>query len=151
MLLTERTRHALGVARDRAAATGADYVDTGHLFTAVLAEPDGVAALALANLGFRAEEVAARLEKVDGVDEERAEGAGWLSRPAKMAIECSLQEALVLGCSHADTHHVLLGLLRAAQTFHGVKCVFASAVGFWDRLRIRNEVLQLSPRQPKRA
>lgn len=151
LLLTDRTRRALDVARDHAAAMGQDYVGTGHVFLGVLGETDGIAALALGNLGFQAEEVAMRLKRLDGVDEDRAEGAASLSRPAKMAIECSLQEARVLGCSHADTHHVVLGLLRAAQTYPGVKCAFGSDVGFEDRLRIRNEILRLSPRPPKRA
>ena len=149
--LTERARHALGVARNHAADMGADYVDTGHVFLGVLAEPEGIAAVALSDLGFQPEEVAERLRTLEGVCEDRAEGASAFSRPTKMAIECGLQEARVLGCSHADTHHVVLGLLRAAHTYSGVKCAFGSAVGFEDRLRIRNEILRLAPRPPRRA
>jgi hypothetical protein len=36
--LTERARHSLKVAHDFAAAAGAEYVDTGYVFLAVLAE-----------------------------------------------------------------------------------------------------------------
>ena len=148
LLLTERSRYALGVARDRATRMGAEYVGTGHVFLGVLAEADGIAACALRNVGFHAEDVAMRLNGLDRADEDRVEGAPRFSQPAKMAIECSLQEARVLGCSQADTHHVVLGLLRAAQTYP--HCAFGRALAFEDRLRIRNEVLRLSPRAPER-
>jgi ATP-dependent Clp protease ATP-binding subunit ClpC len=90
--LTERTRHVLEVASDQSAAMGADYVGTGHLFLGVLAEPDGVAACALANLGLTAEDVVARLkDDLYGVHEERAPEAKSLSRPAKIRLNAAFR------------------------------------------------------------
>jgi ATP-dependent Clp protease ATP-binding subunit ClpC len=145
--LTERTRHALALARDQAAAMGDDYVGTGHLFLGLLLEGEGTAARALASLGFSADDVRRRLNTLKPRDEERAPGARRFSRPAKMAIECALQEARILGRADADNEHVLLGLIRAAQTYGDAS--FGRVVGFEDRLRVRNEVLRLVARPPK--
>ena len=39
----------------------------------------------------------------------------------------------------------------AAQTYPGAQCAFGRVLGFEERLRIRNEILQLSPRAPQRT
>jgi hypothetical protein len=57
---------------------------------------------------------------------------------------------MILGTKLADPEHVLLGLIRVAQTSHP-DCGFARIVGFDDRLRIRNEVLRLVARPPDPA
>ena len=146
MPLTEPIRRVLRLARGHAEAMGHDYAGTGDVFLGLLAAQDGVAGRVLRSLGFQSEELTERLGGPRGALEERATGASWLSRPAKMAVECGLQEALVLGDRHANTEHVLLGLLRTTHTYPDT--AFVRIVGFEDRLRIRNETLRLVARAP---
>jgi ATP-dependent Clp protease ATP-binding subunit ClpC len=126
---------------------GDDYVGTGHVFLGLLLERGGIAGRALGSLDIFAEDVTRRLNGLKHIHEQRASGAPMFSRPAKMAIECALQEARVLGDTHADTQHVLLGLIRAAQTYSDA--LFGRVLGSEDRLRVRNEILRLVARPPK--
>ncbi len=146
MHLTEPTRRVLALARDHAQAMGEDFAGTGHIFFALVDEQAGVAARVLSSLGFETGEVDDLLHGPRSVREERADGPAWLSRPAKMAVECALQEALVLGQRDAEPEHLLLGLLRTTHVY--AHSAFVRLVGFEDRLRIRNETLRLVARPP---
>ncbi|MBV8948948.1 MAG: hypothetical protein JO286_01520 [Solirubrobacterales bacterium] len=136
--LTDPSRHALDLAQERSKATGADCVDTEDVVVGLLAERDGIAALALRNLGLGTEEAIAHARGQRAAGEERAAGTTRFSRPVKMALECALQEACFLGQQQVDTEHVLLGLLRTMSVFPD--SAFACVVGPDDQLRLRSEI-----------
>ena len=150
--LTDRSRAALRVGESQADAMGHDVMGTRHLLLGLLAAEGGVAAGALRSFGFELEEMTERVRTVRSAREEPnpgSSGPARISQPAVMALSCALQEALLLEQDLADTEHVLLGLIRVAETYHD--CGFARLVGFSDRLRIRHEILRLVARPPNPA
>jgi hypothetical protein len=92
-------------------------VDTEDAVVGLLAERDGIAALALRNFGLGTEEAIADVSGQRKAGEERAAGTTRFWRPVRMALECALQEAYFLGQHNADTEHALLGLLRTLRVF----------------------------------
>ena len=97
--------------------------------------------MALTKFGLGTEEAIAHAKGQRRAREERAAGAMRFSRPVKMALECALQEAYFLGQHHADTEHVLLGLLRAMRVFPDSG--FALVVGLDNQLGLRSEIRRL--------
>jgi ATP-dependent Clp protease ATP-binding subunit ClpA len=128
-------------AHKRSNSSGAESVGTEDVVVGLLAERDGIAALALRNFGLGTEETitAARGQRAAG--EERAAGTSRFSRPVKMALECALQEAYLLGQHHVDTEHVLLGLLRTMRVFPD--SAFVRVVGLHNQLPLRREIRRL--------
>jgi hypothetical protein len=139
--LTDPCRHALHLAQKRSNATGAECIDTEDVVVGLLAERDGIAALALRNFGLGTEETIADARGQRAAGEERAAGTTRFSRPVKMALECALQEAYFLGQHHADTEHLLLGLLRTMRVFPD--SAFARVVGLDNQLALRSEIRRL--------
>jgi ATP-dependent Clp protease ATP-binding subunit ClpA len=121
--------------------TGAECVDTEDVVVGLIADRDGIAALALTNLGLGTEEAIAHARGQRRAGEERAAGTTRFSRPVNMALECALQEAYFLGQHHADTEHLLLRLSRTMRVFPD--SAFARAVGLDNQLALRNEIRRL--------
>lgn len=139
--LTGPSRRALRLAQERSIAGGGECVETEDVAVGLLAEPEGIAAVALTKFGLGTEEAIAHAKGQRRAREERAAGAMRFSRPVKMALECALQEAYFLGQHHADTEHVLLGLLRAMRVFPDSG--FALVVGLDNQLGLRSEIRRL--------
>jgi hypothetical protein len=153
MRLTERSKDALRLAESESEAMGHDHVGTRHLLLGLLAGQGGIAASVLRSFGLEVDDVRERARTLRSAHEEPNPGASGpspITRPAVLALmSYGLQEALILGEELADTEHVLLGLIRVAHTHHD--CGFARIVGFYDRVRIRNEILRLVARPPDPA
>ena len=115
--LTGPSRRALRLAQERSIAGGGECVETEDVAVGLLAEPEGIAAVALTKFGLGTEEAIAHAKGQRRAREERAAGAMRFSRPVKMALERALQEAYFLGQHHADTEHVLLGLCERCACF----------------------------------
>jgi hypothetical protein len=114
---TDRARHVVEAA-GRLAGQGRE-IDAVHLAAALLSEPGGVAAKAIAAAGLTPEQVCAAL------------GTGPVSRgplvelnalreltfaePANVALKGALKAALRLGHNYIGTEHLLLGLLFAGD------------------------------------
>jgi Clp amino terminal domain, pathogenicity island component len=139
--LTDSSRRALRLAQERSIAAGGECVETEDVAVGLLAEAEGIAAVALTKFGLGTEEAIAHAKWQRRAGEERAAGATRFSRPVKMALECALQEAYFLGQHHADTEHVLLGLLRAMRVFPDSG--FALVVGLDNQLGLRSEIRRL--------
>jgi hypothetical protein len=150
--LTEDSRDAVRLARSASEALGHDHVGTRHLLLG-LVERDGLAATVLRSFGLDLDEVRERVRSVPSAHEEpnhpNDPGPRPVTKPAVIALAYGQQEAQVLGTGLADTEHVLLGLIRVATSHHD--CGFARTVNFYDRLRIRNEILRLAARAPDPA
>ncbi|MFL6103199.1 MAG: Clp protease N-terminal domain-containing protein, partial [Actinomycetes bacterium] len=123
---TDRARNVVRAAQDEARRLGHASIGTEHLLLGLLAEPEGIAARALAALGLSLDGLRAEVERTAG----RGEGAPGGHIPfqprSKKVLELSLREALSLGHNYIGTEHILLGLVReegmAAQGLatHGV-------------------------------
>ncbi|MCX4627180.1 MULTISPECIES: Clp protease N-terminal domain-containing protein [unclassified Streptomyces] len=109
---TPRARNVVVTAQNEARAAGNTEIRTEHLVLGLLAEPEGLAALAL-----RAQQVSA--------DDVRAAATAALppaagdvpelvpfDASAKKALELTFREALRLGHSYVGTEHILLALLE---------------------------------------
>ena len=137
--LTDPCRRALRLAQER--SPGAECANTEDVLVGLLAERDGIAALALTNFGLGSEEAIADARGQPTASEEQAPGTTRFSRPVKMALECALQEAMFLGQHHADTEHLLLGLLRTTRVYPD--SAFARVVGRDNQLALRSEIRRL--------
>ncbi|MEU7489003.1 Clp protease N-terminal domain-containing protein [Streptomyces sp. NPDC042319] len=110
---TPRARNVVVTAQNETRAGGHAEIGTGHLILGLLAEPDGLAARALAAQGASAEAVR---EAVAAALPPAAEGELPALIPfdaaAKKALELTFREALRLGHNYIGTEHVLLALLE---------------------------------------
>jgi hypothetical protein len=111
---TQRARSTLEAAAAEATSTQADSVRPAHLLLGLYAEPKGLAAEILAELGV---DRAAVLAVIPPGDADRPDG----TRPpfatsTKEVLRSALLEALELGHNYIGTEHLLLGLLRDETT-----------------------------------
>ena len=109
---TERARRAVDAAAVAARALGHNFVGTEHLLLGLFAQPEGLAARALANAGVDRAAVEARvLEVVPRGGEPLLDNPLYTPR-ASLALQSALEEALGLGHNYIGTEHILLGLMR---------------------------------------
>ena len=109
---TDRARRVVVLAEDEARGLGHGFVGTEHLLLGLLAEGEGVAALALESLGISLEEARGRVEEIVGRGQGAPAGHIPFTPRAKKVLELSLREALQLGHSYIGTEHLLLAPAR---------------------------------------
>jgi hypothetical protein len=141
--MTGRARTALATARERAAELGHNYVGTEHLLLGAVADPAGLAALAVVALGTTVEALDAEVRRRTPPG-----GAGdGVERPytprARRVLDLTVGEALSLGHNYVGTEHLVMGLARensglAAQVLADLGCTPAG---------LRAEVITLLTRQ----
>jgi prophage maintenance system killer protein len=124
MQFTDRARRVVVLAENQARGLGHGFTGTEHLLLGLLAEGEGVAALALEPLGISLEEARDRVEEIAGRGQDAPAGHIPFTPRAKQVLERALQEALQLGHSYIGTEHLLLSLLAendgiAAQVLAG--------------------------------
>jgi hypothetical protein len=124
MRFTDRARRVIVLAQDEARELGHGFVGTEHLLLGLLAEGEGVAALALESLSISLEEARDRVEEIAGRGQDAPAGYIPFTPPAKQVLERALREALQLGHHYIGTEHLLLSLLAdgddiAAQVLAG--------------------------------
>ena len=111
MRFTDRARRVVVLAQDEARELGHGFVGPGHLLLGLLAEGEGVAALALESLGISLEEARDRVEEIAGRGQGAPAGRIPFTPSAKQALERALREAVQLGHTYIGTEHLLLSLL----------------------------------------
>jgi len=136
---TDRARRVVVLAQDEARELGHSFAGTEHLLLGLLAEGEGIAALALESLGISLEVVRARVEEIIGRGQITASGHIPFTPRAKKVLELSLREALQLGHNYIGTEHLLLGLLREGE---GVAAQVLAGFGT-DHARVRELVQEL--------
>ena len=107
----------LSRAAEEAARLGHEYVGTEHVLLALASDSDGVAVVALRNLGV---DLSALRHTVDGLV---TRGTSFVpaatTRPVtsrtKKALQLAESEARDMGHRHLGTEHLLLGLLAEAK------------------------------------
>jgi ATP-dependent Clp protease ATP-binding subunit ClpC len=112
----EGARDALGGATAQAQKANASTVHAEHLLLALLEDPQGVPARALARIGFEADAIRRRIEHA-------APPRPWGVRApvlpfaddVKGAIEFAMREARLAGAREVGTGLLLLGVLQSPQ------------------------------------
>jgi len=146
---TDRARRVVVLAQEEARGLNHNYIGTEHLLLGLL-EPGGIAAQALDRFGMTAtgtrEEVKARVS----VGSEPPKGRIPFTPRAKKVLELALREALKLSHNYIGTEHILLGLVREAETQAGTRegpgvaaQILTEHAG--DLLAVRQAVLDLLP------
>jgi hypothetical protein len=112
---TDRARRVVVLAQDAARELGHGSIGPGHLLLGLLAEGEGVAALALESLGISLEEARDRVEEIAGRGQGAPAGRIPFTPQAKQALERALREAVQLGHNYIGTEHLLLSLLAGSD------------------------------------
>jgi len=110
---TPRARAAVVHAQEASRRLRHRFVGTEHVLLGLLAEPEGIAARVLAELGIDEAAVELAVTGRVGVGKEEVGGHIPFSPRAKKTLELALREALALKHNYIGTEHILLGLLRA--------------------------------------
>lgn len=113
---TPRARGAVDAATQAARALGHNFVGSEHLLLGLLAEPQGLAALVLAEAGVERAAVEAKvLEAVPRTTGPLPDNPLYIPQ-ASLALQGALGEALRLGHNDIGTEHILLGLVQERDT-----------------------------------
>jgi hypothetical protein len=136
---TDRARRVVVLAQEEARLLNHDHIGTEHILLGLIHEGEGVAYLALTELGISLDAVRAQVEAEIGQGSEAPGGHIPFTPRAKKVLELSLREALQLGHNYIGTEHILLGLIREGE---GVAA--RALVGLGAGLdRVRQQVVQL--------
>lgn len=111
---TEKAQRAILLAQEEAKALKHNYVGTEHLLLGIIAEAQGVGALALKEFGVSIDNARKEVIKAVGHGEHDSELLGFTPR-TKRIFELSFLEARNLGHNYVGTEHLLLGLLAEGE------------------------------------
>ena len=142
---TERAQKAILLAQEEAKNLRHNYVGTEHLLLGLLAEGEGVAAIALKNMGVDLEKVRNEVIKTIGQGNYDADIMGFTPR-TKRIFELSFLGARDLGHNYVGTEHILLGLLEEGE---GVAVVILKKLGVDIGSLEKNILNMLSDNQSK--
>jgi hypothetical protein len=109
---TPRARNVVMTAQNEARAAGGVEIRTEHLVLGLLAEPEGLAALALRAQGVAEQDVRAAATAALPPGQAEVPDLIPFDASAKKALELTFREALRLGHSYVGTEHILLALLE---------------------------------------
>lgn len=112
----EEARAAVTLAQEEAARLGHGQAGTGHLLLALLGDDEGVAARALVALGVTPDEVRERITQVGGRGEEGSLERGPFNPRLARVLELAPREAARAGRERVGGGHLLLGLVREANS-----------------------------------
>ncbi|MFL5657966.1 MAG: Clp protease N-terminal domain-containing protein [Ktedonobacteraceae bacterium] len=105
-------QHVLSLAREEALSFNHQYIGTEHLLLGLLCEQDGLAALALEQLGVALDPVRAAVEKKIGRGDQPVEEEIDYVPRARKVLSLALDEAERQGSAYVRTEHILLGIVR---------------------------------------
>ena len=110
---TDRARRVLVYAQDEARLMGHNFLGTEHLLLGMVKEGEGVAAVALRELGVGTDTLRRRINEVVPSQPPLDQAVNPPFTPrAKHVLELALREALDMGHNYIGTEHLLLGLIR---------------------------------------
>ncbi|TJX13242.1 ATP-dependent Clp protease ATP-binding subunit [Tissierella creatinini] len=135
---TERAQRAILLAQEEAKGLKHNYVGTEHLLLGLIAEVQGVAALALKEFGVNIDNSRKEVIKTIGQGESEAELLGFTPR-TKRIFELSFLEARNLGHNYVGTEHLLLGLISEGE---GVASAVLNKLGV-DSERLAERVIDM--------
>jgi hypothetical protein len=149
--VTERARRAIDAAAAASRALGHNYIGTEHLLLGLFAEPDGLAAKALAEAGVdRAAVETQVLEAVPRGGQPLLDNPPYTPR-ASLALQGALAEALRLGHNYIGTEHILLGIMRDREALSARILSGLGVSADWIRTRLVDMVTALVEERRRRS
>ena len=112
---TNRAKKAIDLANELAIELGHNYIGTEHILYGLVKEGSGVAARVLANQGIEPDMIIDKIVELVGNEAPITETMGFTPR-SKRVIETSFIEARKLGYNYIGTEHLLIGILREADS-----------------------------------
>lgn len=113
---TKKAEQALQIANDIAMQLGHNYVGTEHILYGLVKEDSGVASKVLENQNVTPEAVLEKIEELIGVGEPNENSAIGFTPRTKRVIENAFREARRLGSECIGTEHLLIGIMREADS-----------------------------------
>ena len=148
---TDEARDALARAREEAARLGHGQANTGHLLLGLLRDGGGVAARALAPLNVTPDGARELVEDVGGRGEEGTLDRGPFTPRLARVVELAPKEAARAGQDRVGGGHLLLGLVREANSV-GVRVLAALGASPADvRREILGRLRNPSRREPRES
>jgi Clp amino terminal domain, pathogenicity island component len=133
---TERARRAVDAAAKAALGLGHNFVGTEHLLLGLFAQPEGLAARALAEAGIDRQAVEAKVLEALPRGSEPLLDNPLYTPPASLALQGALGEALRLGHNYIGTEHILLGLVRDRDALSARTLSELGVSAEWIRTRL---------------
>lgn len=143
---TDRSRKAMGVARQEAARLGHDFIGTEHILLGLL-QVGGTAQEVLTRLGCNAQDVQTQVRSLASPGLNTAVTTGQLpfTPRAKKCLELALEESSKLGHTYIGTEHLLLGVI-AENDGHAAQALRNLRVKAQD---VRDEIVEILGEPPK--
>ena len=113
---TARAEKTLEIANVTAIELGHNYIGTEHLLYGLVKEGSGIANKVLENQGVTEEAIMQKIEELIGIGEtNQSQTIGFTPR-TKRVIENAFREARRLGSEFIGTEHLLIGIMREADS-----------------------------------
>ena len=145
---TKRAEKAVQIANDIAIELGHNYIGTEHLLYGLVEEGEGVASKVLEDQNVSKEKVLEEIEDLIGTglnDSFLNELAIGFTPRTKRVIENAFIESKRLGTDYIGTEHLLLGLIREADSI-AVRIMLDLGV---DIQKLYNEIIKLVDEENK--
>jgi Clp amino terminal domain, pathogenicity island component len=140
---TDRARRVVVLAQEEARHLNHNHIGTEHILLGLINESQGVAAIALTELGISLEAARAQVVQIVGQGAEEPASHIPFTPRAKKVLELSLREALQFGHNYIGTEHILLGVIREGE---GVAAQVLKSQGA-SLDRVRQQVIQVQSTQ----
>ena len=112
---TNRAKKAIELADELATELGHKYIGTEHILYGLVKEGNGVASKVLDNQGIKPDMIIDEIVNLVGNEMPVTETLGFTPR-SKRVIEIAFIEARKLGYNYIGTEHILIGILREADS-----------------------------------
>ena len=113
---TARAEKALEIANEIAMELGHNYIGTEHLLYGLVKEGTGIANKVLENQNVTESAILQKIEELIGSAEKRANQTIGFTPRTKRVIENAFREAKRLGSDFIGTEHLLIGIMREADS-----------------------------------
>mgnify|MGYP004643196963 FL=1 len=113
---TNRAQKALELAERITMDLGHNYIGTEHLLYGLAKEGTGVASKVLEEQNITAEDILSKIEELIGREVSPVTATMGFTPRTKRVIENSFRESKRLGSNYIGTEHILIGLMREADS-----------------------------------
>ncbi len=113
---TSRAEKTLEISKEIAIELGHSYIGTEHLLYGLIKEGEGIANKVLENQNVTEEAIVERIEELIGSNEVRGNQTIGFTPRTKRVIENAFMEARKLGSDFIGTEHLLIGIMREADS-----------------------------------
>jgi len=136
---TSRAEKTLEISKDIAIELGHNYIGTEHLLYGLVKEGEGIANKVLENQNVTSELILEKIEELIGSSEVRANQTIGFTPRTKRVIENAFMEARKLGSDYIGTEHLLIGIMREADSI-AVRIMFDLKV---EPQKLYNEIVKV--------